>query len=229
LAALLKLGDKGIEVRRLQVLLNAALVPSPGLREDGGFGPRTRDAVVRFQTLKHLTPDGAVGPKTWFALGQRPTALTQAGPPLNAWMDIAKLELGIHENALPGQHNKRIVEYHKTTTLKATTDETPWCSSFVNWVMTKANHKGTDNALAKSWVSWGQDLPAGRQGAITVIKRRGQSKDLATGSSTGYHVAFLDSATPTHVRLLGGNQGDQVKYSNFLLSGYDVIAYRWPS
>ena len=29
--------------------------------------------------------------------------------------------------------NQKIVEYHQATTLKAQDDETPWCSSFVNW------------------------------------------------------------------------------------------------
>jgi hypothetical protein len=45
--------------------------------------------------------------------------------------EIAKAELGTTE--VPGtQNNPRILEYHATTTLKATTDEVPWCSSFVN-------------------------------------------------------------------------------------------------
>lgn len=65
-------------------------------------------------------------------------------------MPIAKAEMGIYENSAPGKHNKRIIEYHAVTTLKATTDETPWCSSFVNWVVKQAGYKGTDSALAKS-------------------------------------------------------------------------------
>jgi hypothetical protein len=50
-------------------------------------------------------------------------------------MSIAEGELGIHENSLPGENDWRILEYHQATTLATTTDEAPWCSSFVNWVM----------------------------------------------------------------------------------------------
>jgi hypothetical protein len=65
-------------------------------------------------------------------------------------------------------------------------------------------------------------------GAVTVIKKKNASSDKATGSSTGFHVGFYVSSTSKHLRLLGGNQGDSVKYSNFSLAGYDVKAYRLP-
>jgi uncharacterized protein (TIGR02594 family) len=227
----LKLHDKGIEVRKLQMLLNSKLLPSPRLREDGDFGRKTFDAVVRFQQQKGLTADGVVGPKTRAALGLKPMASSIAvttasiGAP---WMQIAEAELGIHEDSLPGQHNQRIVEYHQTTTLKATTDETPWCSSFVNWVMLKAGRRGTNSAAAKSWLKWGTALAVPRDGAVTVIKRKTTGPDAATGSTSGFHVAFYVGSSGGHVRLLGGNQSDQVKYSNFSLSSYTIEGYRWP-
>ena len=105
-------------------------------------------------------------------------------------MEIAKTELGIAENHLPGQQTSRILEYHKTTTLAAETDETPWCSSFVNWVMIQAGRQGTNNALAKSWINWGSAQNPPSYGAVTVIKKKDASSDVATGSSTGFHVAF---------------------------------------
>jgi uncharacterized protein (TIGR02594 family) len=144
-------------------------------------------------------------------------------------MDIAIAELGVHENASPGQHNRRIVEYHSATSLRATTDETPWCSSFVNWVMVQGGYRGTNNALARSWLDWGTSLTTPRTGAVTVIKKKGASSDSATGSSTGFHVGFYVSSTSATVRLLGGNQGDQVKYSNFMLASYDIRGHRWPT
>lgn len=231
--ASLKIGDSGVEVRRLQMLLNTQLVPSPRLKEDGGFGGKTHDALLRFQRQRGLKVDGIVGPSTWLAVGQvsRTTPLAPAAAPTPAgmsWMDIATAELGIHEDALPGQHTPRILEYHKTTTLKASTDETPWCSSFVNWVMIRAGHKGTNSAAARSWLEWGTKLTSPREGAVTVLKRKTAGTDSATGSSSGFHVAFYVSSSATHVRLLGGNQSDQVKYSNFALSAYDIKACRWP-
>ena len=227
---LLRKGDRGPDVKRLQVLLNGMLKPGPQLTPDGVLGGRTHEAVVRFQGSRGLARDGIVGPGTWSALGQRPAPGPSPASPPSAgapWMDIAVAELGGHENALPGQHNQRIIEYHSTTTLRATRDETPWCSSFVNWVMVQAGYRGTSNALARSWLNWGTELTLPRVGAVTVIKRRNANQDQATGSSTGFHVAFYVSSTSTHIRLLGGNQGDRVKYSNFSLSSYAVRGYRW--
>ena len=57
---LLKKGDKGPEVVRLQKILN--VIP------DGKFGPQTEKAVMRFQLEKKLKVDGIVGTQTWHML-----------------------------------------------------------------------------------------------------------------------------------------------------------------
>ena len=47
----------------------------------------------------------------------------------------ARGELGVQEDTGPGS-NPRVIEYLHSTTLEggaASTDETPWCSAFVNW------------------------------------------------------------------------------------------------
>jgi len=230
---MLKLGSKGADVARMQTLLNSLLKPSPKLSVDGDFGKKSHDALVRFQASRHLAADGVVGPKTWEALGQlpKPVARVVAVPtetPANSWMAIAEAELGVTENAAPGQHNQRILEFHKATTLRATEDEVPWCSSFVNWVMVESGRTGTRSAAAKSWLNWGSELASPRLGAVTVIKKKGGGADKATGSGSGFHVSFFVSATDTHLRLLGGNQRHSVKHSNYPLKDYDVKGYRWP-
>jgi uncharacterized protein (TIGR02594 family) len=226
----LKLNDRGPDVKKLQLLLNTQVTPRPNLEIDGHFGPATHKAVVAFQAAHKLTADGVVGPKTRAALGLKPTPTAPAAPPgpLTDWMDIAVAELGVHEDSQPGKHNARIVEYHQTTTLKATTDETPWCSSFVNWVMVQSGRAGTNNALARSWLDWGTAVDPPQLGDVIVIKKKTPGTTQATGSPTGYHVGFFVSQTVASVRILGGNQGDQVKYSNFMLTGYDVKGYRRP-
>ncbi len=222
----------GSDVTRLQLLLNSFVKPCPNLTPDGRFGPHTTNALMAFQRGAGIAPDGVCGPKTWTALGQKSTPLM--GPHLPSsgakWVDVAAAELGVHERSKPGQHNKRILEYHACTSLRATTDEVPWCSSFVNWVMKQAGHKGTSSALAASWLNWGTSLSNPRIGAIVVIKRKGKLRDAATGSGTGNHVGFYISSTPTHMRLLGGNQsgGLAVSYSNFALAAYETRGYRWP-
>lgn len=59
--AMLKKGDMGTSVKKLQKLL--------GVTTDGNFGPKTEAAVKAFQRSKGLLVDGKVGPKTWAALG----------------------------------------------------------------------------------------------------------------------------------------------------------------
>jgi uncharacterized protein (TIGR02594 family) len=230
---MLKLGSKGADVERMQTLLNSLLQPSPRLTVDGDFGKKSHEALIRFQTSRRLTADGVVGPATWKALGQKPEPVAtvvkvRANTPAKSWMTIAEAEVGVRENAAAGQHNKRILEFHKSTSLRATEDEVPWCSSFVNWVMLESGRTGTKSAAAKSWLNWGTNLAKPQVGAVTVIKKKTGGTDKATGSSSGFHVAFFVSATPTHLRLLGGNQSDSVKYSNFQLSKYDIKGYRWP-
>lgn len=146
----------------------------------------------------------------------------------SSWMSVAYAELGQSEVRGAGKQNPRIVQYHASTTLSAQTDETPWCSSFVNWVLRQAGIPGTRSALAASWLSWGTGLDAPCWGAITVIRRIGRTQDAATGSATGNHVAFYLDRSSTHIELLGGNQGDQVKVSRYPLTKYRVRGYRWP-
>ena len=61
----LKLGDKGDAVRVLQYGLAAAKIT---ISIDGSFGPHTDDCVKFFQAMRHLVPDGVVGPATWQAI-----------------------------------------------------------------------------------------------------------------------------------------------------------------
>ncbi|OKH40546.1 hypothetical protein NIES2119_02740 [[Phormidium ambiguum] IAM M-71] len=63
---ILRLGSKGKDVTYLQQILNKK---GYSLKVDGDFGPRTEDAVRRFQKSHGLKKvDGIVGPATWNAL-----------------------------------------------------------------------------------------------------------------------------------------------------------------
>jgi uncharacterized protein (TIGR02594 family) len=143
------------------------------------------------------------------------------------WLEIAEGEIGQKE--VVGGENARILEYHSTTTLHANEDEVPWCSSFVNWCLKQAGIEGTNNALAKSWMTWGIGIEIPTVGCICVIHKKSQTGlDMSTGSSTGYHVAFWLMEKDGRVHLLGGNQSDQVKMSSFGLGTYEIVAYRVP-
>ena len=228
---ILRKNSKGTAVMILQHLLNVEFYPLIKIKIDGDFGSKTKKLVLELQGEYKLKVDGVVGKKTWKSLGMNEVDFPKLVTTVRAtskWYPIAKAEYGVSENTLIDKHNKRIIEFHSTTTLRATTDEVPWCSSFVNWVMIKAGYKGTNSALAKSWLKWGRKMNSPREGAIVVVKRKNKKTDSSTGSSTGYHVAFFVRKTSTHITLLGGNQGNKVKESNYRLSSYNIEGYRWP-
>ena len=62
---ILKTGDKGSAVEKLQKLLNAK---GASLEADGVFGPKTLAAVIEYQKKNKLEIDGVVGPLTWGSL-----------------------------------------------------------------------------------------------------------------------------------------------------------------
>lgn len=65
--AMLRLGSRGEEVKRLQELLRAR---GYRVRADGYFGGATYGAVLSLQQREGLPADGVAGPTTWRALGQ---------------------------------------------------------------------------------------------------------------------------------------------------------------
>jgi len=67
----LRIGDRGESVRQIQHCLNHVSQPcSRQLSEDGNFGPLTQAAVINFQRMSGLNPDGVIGPLTWGRLAQ---------------------------------------------------------------------------------------------------------------------------------------------------------------
>ncbi len=161
---------------------------------------RRNDGLEGFSSQKYLLPIGAVSAGDRFP-----------------WMPIARGELGVAE-ILGDASNPRIEEYLHSTTLPnvfADTNETPWCSGFVNWCVEKAGVAGTDSAVARSWLNWGKKTTAPVEGCIAVFKR-----DAGKG-----HVGFFISQTATKVKLLGGNQpGDLVSLADSKKS--DLLGFR---
>ncbi len=71
---MLRKGDQGNSVRKLQSMLNAWIFDQGEVpvTVDGGFGKETDTAVRRFQKVRQLNVDGKVGPATWKALYAQP-------------------------------------------------------------------------------------------------------------------------------------------------------------
>lgn len=68
----LRLGSSNDDVRTIQIRLNRIANNFPSipkiLANDGLFGTDTEAAVKRFQEIFNLTPDGIVGPTTWYTI-----------------------------------------------------------------------------------------------------------------------------------------------------------------
>lgn len=113
-------------------------------------------------------------------------------------------ELGVHETAGSGT-TPRVGEYLATckdlSKADRVLDETPWCSAFRNWCELTAGGVGTYSAGARSWLTWGKEVPSlthALPGDTLVFRRDG-----------GHHVGFFTGvllASKNRVRVLGGNQ-----------------------
>ena len=136
------------------------------------------------------------------------------------WYAIAQSKLGIHEISGP-EANAFIVECLESTNLDrrdAISDETAWCSAFVNRIMQLAGVEGTNSAWARSWLDWGREPTDAEfgEGVIVVLER---------GPHSG-HVGFLVDWEDGRVKLLAGNQGDAVSLAWFPMDR--VLGYRIP-
>lgn len=130
---------------------------------------------------------------------------------------IALAEYGQKEIA-GDVHNMRIVRYSTeigNTWVK--TDEVHWCSEFVNWVLKQAGIKGTNSAVARSFITWGEMTTKPELGDIAVFWRPPR------GSNNG-HIGFYIAETESHIWLLGGNQNDEVNIKQIPKS--QLLTYR---
>lgn len=139
-----------------------------------------------------------------------------------SWMQIAQAfeHMGVIE--IPGtKHHPLILWFHQQTSLKATTDEVPWCSAFACAVMEMSGHKSPRSAAARDWLKWGMTIEKPAFGSIVVFDRSDPSNKSAA------HVAFYWGARADgRVDVLGGNQSNRVCVAPYLES--DIIGFRWP-
>ncbi len=133
------------------------------------------------------------------------------------WMDAAHAEIGTKE-VLGDSDNPRIVWYHSFTRLKATDDETAWCSAFVCAMLESTGWASTRSASARSYLDYGREIGTPEYGCIVVMSR---------GKPGQGHVGFYVGTDKNgDLLILGGNQGNQVCISPRKKA--TVLSYRWP-
>lgn len=138
-------------------------------------------------------------------------------PAIPDYIALAKSQISVRE--IKGQkNNPKIVEYHQATNLKATDDETPWCSAFVNWCLMQTGYERSHAANARSWLSVHKKIVKFEPYAIVVFRRG--------GNAWQGHVAFAIEDKGSSILCLGGNQNDSVCYSSY--KKIDVLGYIRP-
>jgi uncharacterized protein (TIGR02594 family) len=88
----------------------------------------------------------------------------------SARMPVATTESGVRRFPA-GETNPRIVEYNNQTNLVEYDDKISWCSSFNKWCLARARVRGTESALARSWLNCGVALESPICDCITVLTR----------------------------------------------------------
>lgn len=134
------------------------------------------------------------------------------------WFEIAQNEQGVEE--IKGRkHNVKIVQYFADIGHdEVRDDETAWCAAFVGSCLEKAGLTSTRALNARSYLKWGRAIDKPVPGCIVVFKR-------GTSSWQG-HVAFYIGQGNDRIKVLGGNQSNQVKVSSY--SKDDLLGYRMP-
>jgi uncharacterized protein (TIGR02594 family) len=173
----------------------------------GWFRVRTPEGTTGWISAQFAVPESA----------QPQPAPAPAPGSAFAWYRVARQEEGVSEVEGP-KSNKRILEYHATCSLKATSDDVAWCSAFVNWCMQQAGVKGTNDAGARSWLNWGRAIQQPVEGCVAVLKR--------TDNPTKGHVAFFVRREGSNLILLGGNQGNRVREAPYDASR--LLSFRLP-
>lgn len=123
---------------------------------------------------------------------------------------VASSYLGVRELA-DAQSNPQIDKWIRSINPDLATDSTAWCSAFVNGVAEEAGFKGSGKLNAKSWLKVGDEVPAAQaqQGDVVVLWRDNKS-------SWKGHVGFFHGYDKKgNIRVLGGNQGNQVSIKTY--------------
>lgn len=123
--------------------------------------------------------------------------------------ELARRYVGIKERA--GERHHPLIQwwFELSRYGVGTSDETPWCSAFVNGITWELGLPRSQSAAARSWLNIGDpiELKDAVPGNDIVVLERG----------SGGHVGFYVSHDDANVTLLGGNQSNAVTVQPFPL------------
>ena len=115
-------------------------------------------------------------------------------------------------------HNPAILAMLALDAKWAKTDETPWCSAFVNYVAWLLDCQRSRSLAARSWLKIGREVDEhmAAPGFHVVVLARGSGfQPGPTVLDAPGHVGFFAYYDTDRIGVLGGNQGDAVSIQTF--------------
>ncbi len=111
----LRLGNFGNDVRTVQIRLNRISANYPAIPKlnptDGVFGINTENAVREFQRVFDLTPDGVVGPATWYKILQIYNGVKRLNELASEGLSLSDVSAQFPTELSPGDENIFVREY----------------------------------------------------------------------------------------------------------------------
>ena len=133
-------------------------------------------------------------------------------------INIALSQYGVTE-IIGKEHNPIVLNYFKEIGHRwVTTDETAWCSAFVNWVALKGNVERCHKLTARSWLQVGTKINQPKLNDVVIFWRH---KKSSWKGHVGFFIGYTEDKK--HIYVLGGNQNNQVnikKYPAYRLLGF---------
>lgn len=111
----IRLGTVGDEVRQIQLRLNRISTNYPAIPKifpvDGRFGQETYNAVVRFQEIFNLTPDGIVGNATWYRILYLYTGIKRLSEIISEGLEYSDIERQFDGDLSPGDSGQDVAGF----------------------------------------------------------------------------------------------------------------------
>jgi uncharacterized protein (TIGR02594 family) len=98
-----------------------------------------------------------------------------------------------------------------------TSDETPWCSAFINGMAWELRLPRSKSAAARSWLAVGTPIPleAAQLGDVVIFKRGEGIQPGPEVIAAPGHVGLYAGREGNRLLILGGNQSDGVCIAGF--------------
>jgi hypothetical protein len=142
------------------------------------------------------------------------------------WYTLARAEARAMVRERAGKlHHPRILEYHRATRLRATTDEVPWCAAFICWLRVPVASRTHVSLwpLASVVLTYGGMLDRGFE-CTGRAPRASARRQRGDGLGHRLHVAVRLGTSPRSPARLGIRATWCAK-STFSLAADDVLAY----